>query len=71
MFVLGSDLAMASVSLCQISKNLCFTMVFCFCVFVLPGWNMHISPVNTLDIEYILALKLALGPEQAMTHFQN
>ena len=40
-------------------------------MFVLLAWNMHIAPVNTPDLEYFLALKLALGFEQAMTDFQK
>ena len=70
MCVLGSDTAMASVSLVQHVENVCFIMVFGFCVFVLFDWNMHIAPENTPDVEFILALKLALGSVNTNANFK-
>ena len=39
-------------------------------MFVLIGWDMHIAPANTPDLEYILAFKIALGPEHAHAEFE-
>ena len=63
-------MAMASVSIAPYVENVCFIMFFGFCVFVLLDWNMHIAPANTPDVEFILALKLALGSVNANANFK-
>ena len=64
-FVLGSDLAMASVSPCHMSKTF---VLYGFCVFALRLEHEN-RPSDKPDLEFILALKLALGLKQAMPDF--
>ena len=70
MCVRGFDTAMASVSLVQHVENVCFIMVFGFCVFVLLDWNMHIFPANAPDLEFVLAFKIAVGSENRLADFR-